>query len=271
MSALDAGHVVAVTQREVKTVTRNRGALVLFAGLAALLVGFTWAGGGHVSGYAPTVVDLLTPVELLVPVVAFALGYRVFVADRERGELAVHETLPPSRASIVAGTFLGRGLVLALGVAVAALPSLLFVVVSDDGTSAIYAAQRGADSPLLFARFVAVATLLGLVALAGALAVSAIARSTRSAVGLALGLWAILAVGADVGALAALQRGLLEAGGLPTAVVVGPGGAYRGLVFATVLDAATAATASAVEPAVGLLSLLAWTTLGLVAAAVALW
>ena len=269
--ALDRGHVTAIARREVKTVTRNRGTLVLFVGFSLLLLGFTWAGGGHASGYVPTVVDLLTPVELLVPVLAFAIGYRVFVSDRERGELAVHATLPPSRSSIVLGTFLGRGVILALGVAAAALPALVFVVLSGDGTSPIYAAQRGADSPLLFARFVAVATLLGLAALAGALAVSAVARSAKSAVGLALGLWAVLAVGADVGALAALQRGFLDVGGLPTAVALGPGGAYRGLVFATVLDAATVEATAAVAPAVGVLSLVGWTVVALAVAAYALW
>jgi ABC-2 type transport system permease protein len=270
VNPLDVRHVVAVARRELKTTTRTGGTVVLFGGLAAILLGFTWIGEGHAAGFAPTVVDLLTPVELLVPLIAYAIGYRVFVADRKRGELPIHSTLPVSRGSVVLGTFIGRGAVLALGVAAAALPALCLVLLSGDGVNPLYAAQRGADSPLLFLRFVAVATLLALCALALALAVSAVATSAKGAVGLSLGFWAVSATGADALALAALRLGLLGTEMLPTAVVLGPGGAYRGLVFATVLDAATAGTA-AVAPSVGVLALFGWTAAGLTVASAMLW
>ena len=107
MTSSAARHVAAVARREIRTATRNRGTLVLFVGLAAILLGLTWLGDGHESGFAPTVVDLLTPVELLVPVLAFAFGYRALLGDRESGELETIRTYPIASGGYVFGVWYG--------------------------------------------------------------------------------------------------------------------------------------------------------------------
>ena len=86
----------ALFVRELRTVVRTRVYLLVALGVWALVVALVATGGGGQSGYLPAVVDLLLPLELLVPAIAIAVGYRSVVADLERGELAPGCTWPRS-------------------------------------------------------------------------------------------------------------------------------------------------------------------------------
>ncbi|ELY89232.1 copper ABC transporter permease, partial [Natrialba hulunbeirensis JCM 10989] len=105
-----------IIARELRTIARTRPFYLLALALAAVVLGVAWTGGGIRAGYVPTAVDLLTPLELLVPVVAVAFGYRAVLADEQRGELDVLETYPVSSRSIVLGVYVGRviGLLVAI-------------------------------------------------------------------------------------------------------------------------------------------------------------
>ncbi|MFC6730499.1 ABC transporter permease, partial [Natronoarchaeum mannanilyticum] len=101
-----ADRTTAVFERELGTLARNRLYPLLAVGFAALIVAI--ALGSDVSGYVPLVATLLTPIELLVPVLVAAMGYRSILGDRERGELDVLRTYPATREEYVVGVFLGR-------------------------------------------------------------------------------------------------------------------------------------------------------------------
>lgn len=71
-------HVGAIARRELRTVVRTPASWLLVAGVAVVVATLSTVGGGA-SGYLPVVVDRSTPSEALVPVFAFAFGYRVFL------------------------------------------------------------------------------------------------------------------------------------------------------------------------------------------------
>lgn len=252
-----AFHVVV--RRELATVVRTPTFAVLLAGFAAITLGVAAIGGGVAGGFVPTVVDLLVPVEVLVPIVAFAFGYRALLGDRDRGELDVLSTYPLSRLTYVVGVFVGRAVPLLGGLLVALVPVAVLVATTGGHESQIYAAQSGIDSVVLYGRFVIVTGLFALVMLAAALAVSAVSSSGRGALALVAVLWLVLGLGADLGLAAALERGLVAPDWLVQALALGPNSAYRGLVLQTVVDAATTTSVTAAAPPVNCLALVAWT------------
>lgn len=263
-------HVGAIARRELRTVARTRASWFLVAGIAVVVAALSTVGGGA-SGYLPVVVDLSTPSELLVPVLAFAFGYRVFLDDRQRGELAVHAIMPPSRASVVVGVFVGRGVAVAVAIALAFAPGFVAGALAGDAGASLYATQQGADSPLLYLRFVSLSTVYGLASLALALAVSAAVRSRRAAIAGVVALAVLLFAGIDLGLFGAVVSGVFGTDVLPVLLAVSPNAAFRALVLETVVDVATVATGGTTAVVASTVGLLAWTTLGLTVAAVTLW
>jgi ABC-2 type transport system permease protein len=245
-----------LARRELATVARTPGYAVLAVALASIALAVVWAGG--VAGYVPAALDLLTPIELLVSAAAVVLGHRVFVTDRRSGEASVRETFPVSARTVVLGVFLGRGVALAAGVALALAPPAALVAASGGGAT-LAVSHGGVDSVLLYLRFLALTTLFGLSILAVSLAASAVAGKVRSGVALAAGLWLALAVGADLALVAGVGRGILGSDALVTLLAASPTGAYRGLVLETVVGAATPATLGAAAAGPSLLGLVAWT------------
>ncbi|KAB1190057.1 ABC transporter permease subunit [Haloferax sp. MBLA0076] len=268
---LDRRHVEAIARREVVTVARTRASWFLTVGIAVVVSGLAVLGGGGASGYLPVVVDLSMPAEVLVPLLAFAFGYRVFLDDRRSGELAVHAIMPPSRVSVVTGVFLGRAVVLAVALALGFLPGFVAGALAGDAGGALYATQRGADSPLLYLRFVSLATLYGISSLALALAVSAAVRSTRAALAGVFGLGLMLLVGIDLGLFGAVVSGLVGTESLPVALAFSPNAAFRALVLTTVVDVATVSSGGLGVVLANVASLVAWTIVGVSGAVVTVW
>lgn len=261
-----AARTMAVAQREFQTVLRSRTVAALAAGYVGLVVGLTLLSAP--GGYLPAVLDLLLPHEVLVPVLAFALGYRAVLGDHERGEVEVIRTFPVSAGEYVLGVYLGR-LVPLLGVVLLSLVGVGLAVATAGGgeTVSVIAVHDTVDTPVVFLRFVVVTTLFAAVALALAVLVSTVARSTRAGLALATGLVLALAVGFDSSLVAALSGGLVSASDLTALLALSPNAAYRSLVFSLAVaptGASELPVAAATLPS--LVGLVAWFGVSLAAA-----
>lgn len=220
---------LVVAEREFQTLLRTRTIAVLAVGYVLILVGLVLAAG--TAGYLPLTLDLLRPVEVLVPVLAFAFGYRSILADAERGELATIRTYPISRRAFVGGVYLGR---LAGFLVVVLLPLVLaglFVAVGGKEQVTVIAAHRTVDSPAIYFRFIVLTAGFAVVTLAIATAVSAVARSTREALALVAVLFLALVIGFDASLVAALTGGLVSPGQVSVLLAISPNSAFRGLVY----------------------------------------
>lgn len=259
----------AIAGREFTTVLRTPAsiALAVLFGLVVLAVPVLGGAGG----YLPLVLNLLTPVEVLVPVLAFGLGYRAIRAEADRGELELARTYPLARSTYLAGVFVGRVAVLATAVVVALLVALVFVPLADQPAPSFLAVHGTIDDPTYYARFVVLSLLYAVVALAAALAVSSLARSGREAIGLAVGVLLFVVVGFELAVVAGLGRGVLGADLLGVVLAVSPASAFRGLALATAaapLSDVGPATASAIASVLGLV---AWLAGSIAIATLGLW
>lgn len=226
-----------VAWRELSTIVRTRSYLLLSAGLLAVFVGLLRGGGGIERGYVPAAVDLLLALELLVPLVAVALGYRAFGGDND--DRAVLSTYPITTPSLVAGVFVGRlvGLAAIVGGPLVAVGIGLSWV--DTPGVAVFATHRGADSPILFVRFIALTLCFGAVVLAMAMAASVLVRTSRASLAAALAVLVAVVAGGDLLVLAGLAAGSIGDDVLGTVLAVSPNAAYRGLVLEAVVGVAT--------------------------------
>lgn len=247
--------VQVVATRELFTVARARGYLALFGVVLAVVAGIGLLGGQP--RYLPTIADLLLPLELLVPIVAIAVGYRSIASDAQRGELAVFDTYPISSTQYVLGIFLGRAIAV---VAMLTLPLVIvggYLTVTTTETPSLLATQQGIDSPIIYARFLVLTLLFGLTILSVSLALSALARSRRTALILAGAALIFVVVVLDLLVLRGFTTGRLGTDGLLTVLALSPTSAYRGLVFETVLGTPGLSAAQA-APLLSTVGLLFW-------------
>lgn len=266
---MNVARVLAVVDRELGTVARTRAYLALAVGFWVAVVGLAWAGG--VKGYVPIALNLLTPMEILVPVLAFALGYRAISTDARSGELEVLQTFPVTRGEFVLGVFLGRaGALLAVLLVPLAVVMLLVAALGGAATTVI-ATHGGTDSPLLFVRFAVLTAGFGLVALAVAIALSAGWRRRRGADAAAVAVLLVLVVGLDLAVVAGLATGVVGAGALEWVLALSPASAYRGLVLETVVRPLAGEGLPAARPAANLAGLLVWFAGALAAAGWLAW
>jgi len=249
-----------IAWRELLTVVRTRGYLLLSVGIFAVFVGILRSGGDIRGGYVPTAVDLLLPLELLVPLVAVALGYRAFSGEND--DRSVLRTYPVSPRSLAAGVFAGRFVGLA---AIVGLPlSVVGLVVSQVGgpPSLVFATHQGVDSPVLFVRFIALTVCFGAAVLAVTMAASVLVRTSRAALAAALAVLVVVVAGGDLLTLTGLTAGLIEDDLLGTALALSPNAAYRGLVLELVVGVATD-RGGAIDVPVAVAGLVGWTVVGL--------
>lgn len=266
---MNRSYVLDIAQREFLTVIRTRMLVLLSAGFVALAVVLSWLGSS--GAYLALVFDLLTPIEVLTPVLAFAFGYRSILGDRERGELETIRTYPIGSAGYVAGVYLGRA-VAVLGVVLLGLFAAgLLVPLGQEEQLTVVASHGTVDSPALYLRYAAVTAAFTLVALAVALLVSAAARSTRSGLALATGAVLALVVGFDSALIGALTGGLVSPDGITALLALSPSSAYRSLVFELALAPAGISVPPGPAAFVGTLGLAAWLVAALGLAALVAW
>jgi ABC-2 type transport system permease protein len=253
---MNGRHLLAVGEREFRTVIRTRALLWLSAAFVVVIAGLVWVGDQ--TGYASTALGLLLPVEVLVPVLAAAFAYRSVLQDRQSGELAMLRTYPIDRTSYVTGVYLGRAVAFlavvlgALGIA-GGLAGL-----SSGPPDSFLATHAAGDSVFLYGRFVVLTALFALTNLAFVVAVSAIAGSVRAALALVVAVAVGLVLGLDLGVLAGVTGGFLGDDTLGTVLSATPHSAYRGLVFDLVVGPVSGAPASGASPFSALAALLAW-------------
>ncbi|MFW5938282.1 MAG: ABC transporter permease [Halanaeroarchaeum sp.] len=252
------GRIGRVVGREIQTLVRTRTFTVLSLALTGVLLTISVLGSGT-GGYVPTVVELITPLELLVPIVAVAFGYRAIVADEQRGELDVLETYPVTPHEHVLGVYVGRALGLIVAVGVPLILVGASVAFLREEPLRLYATHAGTDSPILYARFVVLALAFAVTVLAVALAISAMASATRSALALAIVGLIVLLVGLDLALVFGFANRIIPDTALVHAIAVSPLSAFRGLVFETVVTTATGTGPRTASPIASLLCLAVWT------------
>ncbi len=259
-----------IVRRELSTAVGRRTYIALWFGFVGVLLGIAWFGGGMHAGYVSTIIDLLTPLELLIPVFGFMLGYRTILDDKRRGILDVLETYPVSAWQIVTGVYIGRAIGLAAVVS-SALSVLIYpIVLTDSQQYLFYATHTGGDSIGHFLRFIVLTVAFALVMLAVAVAISALVGTTRTAIA-ALGLTLFgLLFAADIGLVFALERGVIAEESLVSSLAISPLSAYRGLVIETTVVATAGTGPRTASPLASVLGLLVWWLGSLLVAARAL-
>lgn len=250
--------VQALLVRELVTLARSRAYYGLVAGVMLVSAGVLLAGGGAAVGYVPAAVDLLLPYELLVPAVAVALGYRTITDDAQRGELDVLQTYPVPPWTYVLGVYAGRAIALSVALVGPLAVIGLFLSTQSPPDPATLATHRGIDSPALFVRFGVLTLVYGLVTLALALAVSALAWSRRTAIVLGVLVLTVVVAGIDLVLLRGFGTGWVADQQLTTLLAASPASAYRGLVFETVLYAAFDTETGFASPVASALGLVGW-------------
>jgi Cu-processing system permease protein len=240
MTAVSATRAVRLCARqELVLAVRSRWTqtfAVAFAvlALAVAVAGYVLSGGSGVQDFARTAASLVQVVILLVPLTALLLGVLALASDRGNAELLFSQ--PVSRAAILLGRVLGLYLALfsaqAIGFGAAGL--VIYSQAGEDGISGFLV--------VVAAAFLLTGVCLGLAAL---IAAGNIGRRRSRALALALVVWLLLVVIADLAALGAAS--LLRSGAasrlLITAAVVNPVGATR--TAALLLIEGTAAFGSA--------------------------
>jgi|GEM_PF-133113 len=263
------GQLLTVAQREFDTVVRTRTYAALAVVFGLVVVALPALSG--LAGYLPLVLDLLTAVEVLVPVLAFGFGTWTVLADAETGELAVIRTYPVGRSTYVLGAYLGR----AVGLLVAVLAPLVVLGVATplvrEPATSVLASHGTVDSPTYFLRFAVLTSVYGLVALALAMAVSSLARSRRSGVAAAVVALLVVVLGFDVLVVLGVGQGLVGAEALPFALAASPPAAFRGLVLETAAGGLVETGPPAANAAVSVLGLGGWLVAGLVVATLRAW
>lgn len=260
--------LLTVATRELRTVARTPALLAISVVFAVSVVGVAWAGTGAGGGFVPLTLDLLTFVEVLVPLLAVAFGYRSILGDRQTGELDVLRTFDVDRVAYVGGVYLGRALAL-VSLVVASLVGVgLLVPVLTADIPTFLAINEAVDSGVRYVRFVVLSAAFALVVLAATVAISAAARTVRTALALAVALVIALVLGFDTALVAGIAGGAIPNDGLAVLVGASPNSAYRGLVLSTAVGVVGGANVATGNAAVNLLGLVVW---WVGSAAVAVW
>lgn len=265
-----AAILTSYVRRELRTAVVTVSNVILTFVLVLVLLGVALMGGGYETGYLAVTIDLLGPLQLLVPLVAVVFGYDAIFSDKQRGELDVMRTYPVSSWHVVLGTYVGRaiGLVTALTV-----PLILLVVpVAATQTPRLpgYASHTGSDSPALYLRLVVLAVVFALVVLALVVAVSALVSTTRAAVAGAGLVLVLLVFGIDIGLAYGFALGFIGDSSLASMLALSPLSAFRGLVLETAVVATTGTGPQTATPVASAVGLVVWGVGSLVAATVML-
>lgn len=242
-----------VADREISTLLRTPQYVLVGAGFVVIVLALAVASG--LTGYVPLTVDLLTPVEVLVPLLAVAFGYRALGGGAGGTERPVLRTYPMPRWVYVGGVFVGRAVVTLLLVFLTLFVAGTLVPLLGPEGSSVIATHAGEGSFAAYLRFVVLATVYAGVVLAAVIGVSAVTHTERTSVAGAVGLFVLLTVGIDLGLVGGLATGVVDPGSLRYLQALSPNGAFRGLVLALVVrtvDAAAIPTSAVLAFIVGL-------------------
>lgn len=224
MTAVSVVHALRLCARqELVLAVRSRWTqtfAVTFAclSLAVAVSGYVLSGGSGVQDFSRTAASLVQLVILLVPLTALLLGVMALASDRGNAELLFSQ--PVSRAAILLGRVLGlyQALVSAQAIGFGAAGFVIYSQAGDEGLMGFLV--------VVAASAVLTGICLGLAAL---IAAGNIGRRRSRALALALVVWLVLVVLADLAALgvASLLRSGTASRVLIAAAIVNPVGAVR--------------------------------------------
>jgi Cu-processing system permease protein len=218
--------IFAIAACEFRIALRNRWIVIATTLMVAFSLALTFAGSAPtgVLGVDLLTVSVASMTSLsvyLVPLLALLMSFDAIAGEIERGSLALLLTYPLSRGELLLGKLAAH--VAALGVAV-------FIGFGIAGAAAWAAGGANGDSLAALVRLGWSAVLLGAGFLAIGYAVSALARSSSAAAGMAIGVWILFVVLYDLGLLGAL---VYDGGGaftryvFPLLLVANPADAFR--------------------------------------------
>lgn len=230
--------VLIVAGKEFRDGLRNRWIVAITLAFALLAMGLAWFGAaasGEVgfTQISTTVVSLASLGVFLIPLIALMLAYDSIVGEDEQGTLLLLMTYPLSRTGLLAGKFLGHGVMLALATVLGfGIAALLMVLLAEQATLATLAGP--------FGLFILSAVLLGWVFLALAYLISVSTREKARAAGLALLTWFLLVLVYDLALLGLLvgTEGQLSGGLFRTLLLLNPTDVFRLINFTGFEDAA---------------------------------
>ncbi|HXI85858.1 MAG TPA: ABC transporter permease subunit [Parvularculaceae bacterium] len=217
-------NIAAIARAEFLIGLRNRwatlAALVLFVFSGVLgLVGGAPGGAEHINRLTLSVASLSVLSVYLTPLLALLLGFDAIAGEVDRGALPLLLATPVSRLGVIAGKFCGHFAALAIALSVGfGAPALV-----------IRALTAGGDF-IDVARLILTSILLGAVFLAVGYIVSALARTSAFAAGLAIGAWLLLVVLYDLALLGALvvdKGGVFSREVFPWLLIANPADAFR--------------------------------------------
>jgi ABC-2 type transport system permease protein len=265
--------VFVLANRELKTIIRNRGLLVVAIGFFATIVGLGGTSMGSPGGYVSLTYNLLIPVTVLVPVLAFAFGYQSIRGDATRGEVDMIRTYPVSRLEYVLGVTLGRSGAVLLVVFTSLVVAGAVTSTGIESTASYLATHNAGDTVVVYARFVLFALLYSLVVVSLVVAASAASRTEREALALTAAVVLIIVFVLDLGLITLISMGFLSDGSFTAFVAVGPSSAFRGLVLQLSILPAIASTSgvNAASPLLSAVALLFWWISSLGLATVEAW
>lgn len=185
--------VTALSQREVADALRNRwfvvyaGAFVTLSVALALLV-INSAGYGGISGFGRTSAGLVNLVLFLAPLMGLTLGAQALASEREQGTLGYLLAQPVSAFEVFISKFIGLALAISAAIVSGFALSTLTINYLSDG--------RGMGT---FFGLTGLTVLLALASLSVGYLISAFARRTSTALGIAIVTWLALVLIGDLG------------------------------------------------------------------------
>ncbi len=216
-----------IARKEFSDGLRNRWMLAISLLFAALAVGIAWFGAaasGQVgfTSIPATIASLASLATFLMPLIALLLAYDAIVGEEEGGTLMLLLTYPLTRGQLLAGKFLGHGMILGLATLIGfgSAAVAIAILVPDVSLGLLISA---------FVRFILSSTLLGLVFLAFAYVLSSRATEKSTAAGLALGVWFLFVLVFDLALLTILvvSEGKISPELLPWLLLLNPADIYR--------------------------------------------
>lgn len=232
--------ILATATAEFRIALRNRWVAIAVLSMALFSLVLAAAGSaptGDVGAdrLSVTVASLTSLAVYLVPLVALLMSFDAIAGEIERGTLALVLTYPVSRARLLLGKLTAHLGILAIASAVGYGLAAAAIIATDP--------RAVAGIPALV-RLFWTSLLLGATFIAIGYALSALARRSGAAAGLAILFWLSMIVLYDLGLLAAL---VADGGGsfttevLPFLLLANPADAFR--LFNLAASEATAAAA----------------------------
>jgi Cu-processing system permease protein len=268
--------ILILALKEVRDGLRNRWvatAILVLTALSLVLyfLGSAATGATRADSLAVTLVNLVSLLVYLLPLIALMLSFDALVGEFERGTMLLLVTYPVARWQIVIGKFLGHMAILLFAILIGCGSTALIIVLTGDNTVQNWAAYgfMMASSWLLGGVFVALGYLI-----------STLVRERATAVGAAVGLWLSMVVLYDLGLLGALLADadqVISQRLLATLLVANPTDAYRLFNLTStegvsqIVGLTDIAAKSGIGPVIPVLVLGVWAVAGVTATIAALY